>query len=187
MKNRISLTLVFLILTLIGFSQQSSKYAGGIVYGPKAAFQIFAPENWILDNQAGMNMGLPCVLYLKSYHWSDSPVIMYAKIASTNFEANQLFIDFAIKEFQNRDTTFTYTKVKNFETKDKFDVIVNDYSQNSHSQLDRVAYIQVKNAVCYIVFSTAKKEDFEKYADDIYKVIDTFEYKPEYINYGNKK
>ena len=187
MKKRISTTVVFLIFTLISVCQQTSKYAGGIVYGPKAAFQIFAPENWILDNQAGMNMGLPCVLYLKSYHWSDSPVIMYAKIASPEFEACQQFIDFAIKEFQNRDTTFTYTRIKSFETKNKFAVIVNDYSQNNHSQLDRVAYIQVKNAVCYIVFSTAKITDFDRYADDVYKVVETFEYKPEYINFGNKK
>jgi len=187
MKKRTIIISIFLILTLIGFSQQNSKYAGGIVYGPKAAFQIFSPPNWILDNQAGLNMGLPCVLYLKDYTWSDSPVIMYAKIASTNFETSQLFIDFAIKEFQNRDTTFTYTRIKNFETKDKFEVIVNDYSQRNHKQIDRVAYIQVKNAVCYIVFSTTKKEDFDKYADDVYKVIDSFEYKPEYINYGNNK
>jgi len=187
MKNRLSLTILFLAFTLIGSSQQNSKYAGGIVYGPKAAFQIFAPPNWILDNRAGLSMGLPCVLYLKGYNWSDSPVIIYAKIASTNFEVSQLFIDFAIKEFQNRDTTFTYTKIKNFETKDKFEVIINDYTQNNHSQLDRVAYIQVKNAVCYVVFSTGKKEDFDKYADDVFKVIDTFEYKPEYINYENKK
>jgi hypothetical protein len=112
---------------------------------------------------------------------------MYAKIGGTNYEESQSFIDYAIKEFQNRDKSFTYVKIKDFVTKDKFQVIVNNYSQNNHSQLDRVAYIQVKNAVCYIVFSTSKKEDFDKYADDIYKVIETFEYKPEYINYGNKK
>jgi len=40
-------------------------YRGGIVYGPKAAFNISAPEGWILDNQAGVEQGLPCVLYPK--------------------------------------------------------------------------------------------------------------------------
>lgn len=186
MKTKLLFALTFLIFTIIGFSQQTSKYAGGIVYGPKAAFQIFAPENWILDNRAGQNMGLPCVLYLKDYYWSNSPVIMYAKIAGTNFETSQLFIDYAIKEFQTRDSTFTYDKIKDYLIRNKFEVVVYNYSQKKHSQLDRVAYIQVKNAVCYIVFSTAKILDFDKYADDIYKVVETFEYKPEYINYGNK-
>jgi hypothetical protein len=186
MGNRYKLILVFLFVTAIGHCQQNSKYAGGIVYGPKAAFQIYAPDEWVLDNQAGINLGLHCVLYLKGYNWSNSPVIMYAKIASTNFEKSQLFIEYAIKEFQNKDTSFTFSNLKNYETKDKYEVIVNDYTQNSHTQFDRVAYIQVKNAVCYIVFSTAQKSYFDKHADNIYKVVDTFEYKPEFINYGNK-
>jgi hypothetical protein len=183
MYKRIALISTFLITSFLGISQQSSKFAGGIVYGPKAAFQIFAPDNWILDNQVGMSMGLPCVLYLKDYNWSDSPVIMYAKIASTDYETCKSFIDFAIQSFKNRDTSFTYTKVRDYVLKDKFDVIVNDYTQKSNKQYDRVAYIQVKNAVCYIVFSTAIKGDFEKYSGDIYKVIDSFVYKPEFINY----
>ena len=29
------------------------KYRGGIVYGPKAAFNISAPEDWVLDNESG--------------------------------------------------------------------------------------------------------------------------------------
>ncbi len=41
------------------------KYKGGIVYGPKAAFNISAPEGWVLDNESGVNQGLPCVLYRK--------------------------------------------------------------------------------------------------------------------------
>ena len=42
-----------------------NKYPGGIVYGPKAAFNIAAPEGWVLDNESGVEQGLPCVLYPK--------------------------------------------------------------------------------------------------------------------------
>src|SRR5437016_14231843 len=38
-------------------------YRGGIVYGPKAAFNIAAPNGWVLDNDPGVNHGQPCVLY----------------------------------------------------------------------------------------------------------------------------
>jgi hypothetical protein len=44
------------------------KYRGGIVYGPKAAFNIAAPEGWVLDNKSGMSQGQPCVLYRKVPH-----------------------------------------------------------------------------------------------------------------------
>lgn len=34
-----------------------NKYVGGIVYGPKAAFNIAAPEGWVLDNESGVEQG----------------------------------------------------------------------------------------------------------------------------------
>ena len=55
----------------------------GIVHGPKAAFIISAPQGWLLDNQSGNSLGLPCVLYPKGSSWDDQKVFMYAKIAST--------------------------------------------------------------------------------------------------------
>jgi len=44
-------SIVCMALLLVGarsFGQE--KYRGGIVYGPKAAFNISAPEGWVLDN-----------------------------------------------------------------------------------------------------------------------------------------
>ena len=61
-------------------------YRGGIVYGPKAAFNISAPQGWVLDNEAGAGQSLPCVLYPKGSTWADAKTIMYAKIASTQYE-----------------------------------------------------------------------------------------------------
>jgi hypothetical protein len=66
------------------FSQET--YPGGIVYGPKAAFNISAPLGWVLDNNAGAEQGLPCVFYPKGSTWADAKTIMYAKIASTQYE-----------------------------------------------------------------------------------------------------
>src|SRR5688572_8354244 len=59
-------------------------FPAGIVYGPKAAFNIRAPEGWVLDNRAGVSQGLPCVLYPKGSTWADADAVMYAKIASTD-------------------------------------------------------------------------------------------------------
>jgi hypothetical protein len=184
MKNRLKFIALIAFISITGYGQtQNIKFAGGIVYGPKAAFQIFAANGWILDNQAGKNMNLPCVLYLKDYHWNDSPVVMYALIAGTTYETIESFLDFAIKSFKDEDTTFTYKRIKEYKLNNKFEVIVNDYIQKNNSQFDRVAYIQVEKAVCFIVFSTGEKEFFTKYSDDIYSVVASFEYKPEYIKY----
>src|SRR3979411_2502857 len=80
-------------------------YPGGIVYGPKAAFNISAPEGWVLDNSAGAEQGLPCVLYPKGSSWADAKTIMYAKIASTDFTNAEAFATRAIKEMQKTHGT----------------------------------------------------------------------------------
>src|SRR5213082_3550757 len=75
----------------------SQGYPGGIVYGSKTAFSIAAPEGWVLDNQAGAEQDLPCVLYPKGSSWADAKTIMYAKIASTQYEDVNEFVAWAIK------------------------------------------------------------------------------------------
>jgi hypothetical protein len=65
------------------------KYRGGIVYGPKAAFDIAAPEGWVLDNESGKNQGLPCVLYPKGQSWAHAKTVMYADIEEEFEDVNQ--------------------------------------------------------------------------------------------------
>ena len=75
-------------------------FPGGIVYGPKAAFKIDAPPGWVLDNSAGAEQKLPCVLYPKGSTWSDANAIMYAKIASTDYEDVGKFVAMAIQQME---------------------------------------------------------------------------------------
>src|SRR5438874_11433428 len=98
-----SLLVACIALSLAGvrsFGQEN--YRGGIVYGPKAAFNIAAPEGWVLDSTSGVDQGLPCALYPKDQSWSDARTIMYAKIASTQYEEVDKFVATAIKEMKER-------------------------------------------------------------------------------------
>src|SRR5438874_11291229 len=96
-------SIVCMALLLVGArSSGQEKYRGGIVYGPKAAFNISAPEGWVLDNEAGAEQGLPCVLYPKGSSWSDAKTVIYAKIASTQYEDVDKFVAIAIKEMKDR-------------------------------------------------------------------------------------
>ena len=76
------------ICTLLG--EETSP--GGIVYGPKAGFNITAPEGWVLDNEAGKGQDLPCVLYPKGSSWADAKTVMYAKVASPQWEGVNAFV-----------------------------------------------------------------------------------------------
>src|SRR5213080_2163357 len=91
---------LFAICAFSGVGVAQEQYRGGIVYGPKAAFNISALEGWVLDNESGVNQGLPCVLYPKRESWADARTVMYAKIASTQYEDAEKFVAAAIKDME---------------------------------------------------------------------------------------
>src|SRR5438094_8502140 len=102
MKTKVCIVAFFALGAFCPCVSAQENYRGGIVYGAKAAFNISAPEGWVLDNEAGAEQGLPCVLYPKGSSWSDAKTVMYAKIASTQYEDVDKFVAIAIKEMKDR-------------------------------------------------------------------------------------
>src|SRR6266516_4378912 len=127
------------------FTQEN--YGGGIVYGPKAAFNIRAPEGWVLDIESCKQQGLPCVLYPKGESWADARTVMYAKIASTQFEDVNEFVATAIKDMEKTHGK-PKEKIASGKTKDGHDYFINEYpATKTYSQWERVAYVQLPRAV----------------------------------------
>ena len=170
---------LFFCAALALFSAKSfaqENYRGGIVYGPKAAFHISAPEGWVLDNQAGAEQGLPCVLYPKGSTWADAKTIIYAKIASTQFENAEAFVAKAIKEMQEVHGR-PKQKVESGKTGDGQPFFINEYpATKSYSQWERIAYIQLPKAVAYIVFSARDEASYRKNFPALNEVLKSFAY-----------
>ena len=57
-------------------------------------------QGGVLGNSAGVEQGLPCVLYPKGSTWADANAIMYAKIAGTDYEDVGKFVAMAIKQME---------------------------------------------------------------------------------------
>src|SRR5438067_3019037 len=170
-------SIVCIVVLLAGVrSSGQENYRGGIVYGPKAAFNISAPDGWVLDNTSGAEQGLPCVLYPKGSSWSDARTIMYAKIASTQFEDVNAFVAMAIKEMQERHGK-PNEKVASGKTHDGHDYFINEYpATKSYSQWERVAYVQLPHAVAYVVFSSRDRASYQKDSGALQDVLKTFIY-----------
>jgi hypothetical protein len=177
---------LFICLALLLFCSPVSAretYPGGIVYGPKAAFHISAPDGWVLDNQAGAEQGLPCVLYPKGSSWQEAKTIIYAKIASTQFEDVDAFVTKAIKEMQEVHGT-PKQKVESGKTGDGQPFIINEYpATKSYSQWERIAYIQLPKAVAYIVLSSRDEPSYRKDSPALREVLKSFGYlEPKFEN-----
>jgi tetratricopeptide (TPR) repeat protein len=158
MARRFVVCILVLFVWARGFGQEM--YSGGIVYGPKAAFNISAPEGWVLGN--ANEQGLPCVLYPKGSSWAKAKTVMYAKIAGTDFEDVNAFVAFAIKGMEKTHGK-PKEKIESGKTKDGRPYFINEYpATNTYSQWERVAYVQLPHAVAYIVLSSRDQASYRK-------------------------
>jgi hypothetical protein len=156
------LTLILLLALAMPAHAQPS--AGGVVYGPKGAFNITAPEGWVLDPTGGTEQGLPCVLYPKGATWENADPIMYAKIAATNFEDYQKFAAFAVADMKEKRPGIKPKRIESGKTDSGLPYIINDYPMTkAYGRHERVAYVQLPKAVAYIVFSADEESAFRKH------------------------
>jgi hypothetical protein len=176
MKTKICILALLLVSTLSPSLLGQEAFRGGIVYGPKAAFDIAAPDGWVLDNESGVKQGLPCVLYPKGSSWADAKTIMYAKIASTEFEDVNKFVSWAIKGMEKVHGK-PKEKIATGKTADGRDYFINEYpATKTYSQWERVGYVQLPHAVAYIVLSSRNKTSYSKDAPALEKVLKTLVY-----------
>src|SRR4030088_441333 len=110
MKTKLEL-LVLLSLLAAGLKAMGQPSAGGIVYGPKGAFNISAPKGWKLDPTAGKANRLPCVLYPDGARWETADPLMYAKIAGTIHGDYETFAKDAIDDMKKKRPGFTMKRI----------------------------------------------------------------------------
>src|SRR5436309_15560315 len=129
----------------------------GTVYGPKAGFNISPPEGWVVDNESDKGQDLPCVLYPKDSSWADAKTVMYAKVASPQWEGVEAFVAWAIQGMKEKHGT-PKQKIAVGKTKDGHDYFINEYpATKTYSQLERVGYVQLPQGVAYIVVTSRDK------------------------------
>jgi tetratricopeptide (TPR) repeat protein len=172
-------SLVFTFLALAMLSPRmlgQEKYPAGIVHGPKAGFNISAPEGWVVDNEAGVDQGFQCVLYPKNSSWSDAKTVMYANMAGPEFEGVNTFVEMAIKEMKAKHGT-PKEKIVSGKTADGHDYFINEYpATKTYSQWERVGYIQLPDAVAFIVLSSRDHASYHKDFGALEKVLKSLVY-----------
>src|SRR5437762_2330183 len=174
MKPPFIVSILLLFICAGSFGQEN--YREGIVHGPKAGFNITAPEGWVLDNESGKSQGMPCVLYPKGSSWRDAKTVMYANIAGTEFEGVNVFVAMAIKEMEKIHGR-PKEKIASGKTKDGHDYFINEYpATKTYSQWERVGYVQLPRGVAFIVLTSRDKASYEKDSDKLEKVLKTLVY-----------
>jgi tetratricopeptide (TPR) repeat protein len=152
------------------------KDPAGIVHGPKAGFDITAPEGWVLDTESGKTQDMPCVLYPKDSSWADAKTVMYANVASPQWEGAEAFVARAIQEMKAKHGT-PRQKIASGKTKDGHDYFINEYpAAKTYSQWERVGYIQLPQGVAYIVLTSRDQASYQKDLGALEQVLKTLVY-----------
>ena len=176
MKTKICVLALLALAALSPCLAAQEPSPGGSVYGPKAGFNISAPEGWIVDNEAGKAQGLPCVLYPKGSSWSDAKTVMYANLAGPQYEGVNAFVSVAIKEMAAIHGK-PKERIASGKTKDGHDYFINEYpATKTYSQWERVGYIQLPQGVGYIVLSSRDQASYQKNSGALEKVLKTLVY-----------
>jgi tetratricopeptide (TPR) repeat protein len=173
-KSPLILCLALLFLSTGVRGQE--KYPAGIVHGPKAGFNISAPEGWVIDNEAGVDQGFPCVLYPKGSSWSDAKTVMYANLAGSEWEGVEAFVTMAIQEMKAKHG-IPKQKIASGKTKDGHDYFINEYpATKTYSQWERVGYVQLPQGVAFIVLTSRDQASYQKDSGVLEKVLKTMVY-----------
>ena len=168
--NGLFLAACLMAAALLNSAAQPS--VGGIVYGPKGAFNISAPKGWKLDPTAGSEQGLPCVLYPDGATWENADPLMYAKIASTTYEDYEVFAKDAIADMKKDRPELEPKRVASGKTAGGQPYFINEYPPTkSYKRLERVAYVQLPKAVAYIVFSADEKSAYQKHQGSLEETV----------------
>jgi tetratricopeptide (TPR) repeat protein len=156
------------------FGEETSP--SGNVYGPKAGFNISAPEGWVVDTKSGKSQDMPCVLYPKESSWADAKTVMYAKVASPQWVGAEAFVAWAIQGMKEKHG-MPKEKIASGKTKDGHDYFINEYpATKNYSQWERVGYVQLPQGVAYIVLTSRDKDSYQKDSGVLEKVLHTLAY-----------
>ena len=159
-----NLLLIALLTVIAAVSGNAQPSAGGVVYGPKGAFNIDAPKGWVLDPSAGAAQGQPCVLYLKDATWETSDPVMYARIARTDTEDAEAFAKHAIEHMKTERPGMKPKRIGMGKTAGGLTYFINEYpATKAYGRSERVAYVQLAKAVAYIVFSADEQPAYRKH------------------------
>lgn len=161
MKLQRLLILTFVLVTFFGAAEAQTDSAkadqnkkqekkdekpnSGILFFKQSSFMLSAPKNWVMDNQAGMNQGLPAVFYPQGSSWTDGKAVMYANIwvkDNPKEDTLQKVIEADVKNFKNRSDKLKVEDGESLPTSDKDKkATVKYFTGDSYGNYEAIAYI----------------------------------------------
>jgi hypothetical protein len=159
--------LILMLMLLIPCHAEAAITEGGngLLFGADHAFNLTAPNGWVLDNQSGIPQGLHMVFYPSGQTWESSPVIAYgmsvAKDSEVRVVADQ--VRRTVEDFRNNGSKYYSSEAKeDIPLQDKKTAKVYFFRGDQWGNYEAVGYIEEKETINFLVYNAKNKSDFEK-------------------------
>jgi hypothetical protein len=160
-----------------GFAEQILE-GYSVVRGKDFAFQIKAPQRWVLDNEAAKDQGLNLVFYPTGTDWEASKAVLYVRVRSN--EPTIRNIEGQVNDtLRNLRTTgspnATAKYVKTLTTQDASKAQIYYFAGDKFGNFEATAYIQAKDSIHFITLSTRDQESFRQALPAFHSVVTSYE------------
>jgi hypothetical protein len=160
--KRILNLLILLSFGLFSLGQEGMNT--GMIYGENFAYNLTAPEGWILDNESGVDQGLFAVFYRKGESWKKAVTVMYTNTASLEEDTHRTLdqlIKFDIDDFKSQYSDLKIEKGNDITITEKNIAKVYYLSGKSYGNFEAMAYIDAGKTGIMIIMSSRTKEGFD--------------------------
>jgi hypothetical protein len=135
-----------------------------VLRGKDYAFQLKAPRNWVLDNEAGHDQGLNVVFYPKNSTWASSSAICYARVRTIDEKVKTIEdqVKDTLKVFREDGSIGVQAKfVKTLTTRDASKAKIYYFTEDKYGNYEATAYFQSKDSIHFVTLSCPSRQSFE--------------------------
>ncbi len=150
----------------------------GIVYGKDHAFSLTAPDDWVLDNNAGRSMGLHAVFYREESSWKNATAVMYANTAHKSVEGNETLknlIKTDISRFKKNSPGIKIIDAGEVKADGKR-AVVRKFTGDKWGNYEAVAYIDESKVIVMLVITSRSKKDFQDFYPSFIELIKSYKF-----------
>jgi hypothetical protein len=155
--------LLFMLLSAAAAPKEEPRSRTGIVYAEDHAFQVTAPEGWILDAKSGLPHGLGTVFYPEGSSWEESRVVMYISttLKDKTYGTIEKVIGYDTERFVKGHPGIVIKDSPAVMTGDKKRAVVKHYAGEKFGRFDAVGYLDEKKMVILFAMSARDMETFK--------------------------
>ena len=149
-----------------------------MISGKEFAFEVKAPVNWVLDNEAARQQGLNLVFYPTGTNWQTSKAVIYVRVRSNdanvrNIEAQ---VEDTLRNLRMTGSPNASVKyVKTLTTQDASKAKVYYYSGDKFGNFEATAYIQAKGTIHFLTLSARDQDSFQRALSAFNSVVTSYE------------